>query len=107
MNLDAHSLESTSQTPMPSRTSAENHHYRAHYGPRSSHQQIARIVLRTRAAPALDVGSAQGIIGELLQDSGLEIDGVEPNPAWAEAAKPYYRKVFACHIEEANLPENH
>jgi 2-polyprenyl-3-methyl-5-hydroxy-6-metoxy-1,4-benzoquinol methylase len=114
MNLDAQSLESASPDPIPngsgatpSKASAEKHHYRAHYGPRSSHQQIAKIVLQTQAAPALDVGAAQGIIGELLQDSGMEIDGVEPNAAWAEAAKPYYHQVFACPIEEADLPLNH
>jgi 2-polyprenyl-3-methyl-5-hydroxy-6-metoxy-1,4-benzoquinol methylase len=83
------------------------HQYRAHHGPRSSHQQIARFVRELNVGPVLDVGSAQGIIGQLLHDSGLEIDAVEPNRAWADAARPYYRDVFPCAIEEAQLPSSH
>jgi 2-polyprenyl-3-methyl-5-hydroxy-6-metoxy-1,4-benzoquinol methylase len=84
-------------------------HYRLHNDPRSSHRQIARIVreLDCGKGPVLDVGAAQGIIGRLLQDGDLEVDAVEPNSAWAEAARPFYRKVFPCLIEQANLPDSH
>ena len=82
-------------------------HYRLHRDPKSSHQQIARQVRRLGRGPILDVGAAQGILGQLLQEAGvqLDIDGVEPNPVWAEHARPYYRRVHASTIEEANLPD--
>ncbi len=57
-----------------------------------------------RAEPVLDVGAAQGILGRTLAGSGLTLDAVEPNPAWAELARPFYRRVFAGGIEEAELP---
>ena len=82
-------------------------HYRLHRDPKSSHQQIARQVRRLGRGPILDVGAAQGILGQLLHEAGakFDIDGVEPNPTWAEHARPFYRRVHACGIEEANLPD--
>jgi 2-polyprenyl-3-methyl-5-hydroxy-6-metoxy-1,4-benzoquinol methylase len=79
-------------------------HYRLHRDPRSSHQQIARLVRRLRRDPILDVGAAQGILGRLLQHSGLTMDAVEPDSQWAELARPFYRQVFAATIETAALP---
>ena len=81
------------------------HHYRLHRDPRSSHQQIIGHVLRLRRQPVLDVGAAQGILGQLLQGSGMDIDAVEMHPQWAEDARPYYRRVFNSTIEDAPLPE--
>jgi len=81
------------------------HHYHLHRDPRSSHQQIIGHVLRLRRQPVLDVGAAQGILGQLLQGSGLEIDAVEMHPQWAEDARPFYRRVFNNTIEDAPLPE--
>ena len=83
-------------------------HYRLHRDPGSSHQQIARLVQRLGPGPVLDVGAAQGILGQLLREAGiaLPVDAVEPNPAWAEHARPFYRRVFACPIEEAELPDD-
>ena len=78
-------------------------HYRLHHDPKSSHQQIARLVRRLGASPLLDVGAAQGVLGQLVGKEGLTLDAVEPNPAWAEHAKPFYRQVFASTIEEAAL----
>jgi SAM-dependent methyltransferase len=80
-------------------------HYRLHRDPRSSHQQIATLAQRLGRSPILDVGAAQGFFGQLLRDSGLAIDAVEPNEYWAEQAQPYYRRVFASTIEEADLPD--
>jgi len=54
----------------------------------------------------LDVGAAQGILGQLLADSGITIDAIEPNTDWAEAAKPYYRRVMNSTVEAADLPDN-
>lgn len=80
-------------------------HYRLHHDPKSSHQQIAALVRRLQRSPILDVGAAQGFLGQMLQDSGLEIDAIEPNDYWAEHAKPYYRQVAATTVEDAPLPD--
>jgi SAM-dependent methyltransferase len=79
-------------------------HYRLHRDPKSSHQQISTLVRRLGRSPVLDVGAAQGFLGQLLHDSRITIDAVEPNPYWAEHAQPFYRQVFASSIEEARLP---
>ena len=81
------------------------HHYRLHRDPRSSHQQIVGHVLRVGRQPVLDVGAAQGILGQLLAGSGLTVDAVEPHPLWAEHARPHYRRVFDTTIEDADLPD--
>ncbi len=78
-------------------------HYRLHRDPKSSHQQLARLVRRLGASPVLDVGAAQGVLGQLVAGCGLTIDAVEPNPAWAERARPHYRAVYASAIEDAPL----
>lgn len=80
-------------------------HYRLHQDPKSSHQQIAKIVRDLGRSPVLDVGAAQGILGQVLSGSGLTVDAVEPNPAWARGCQPYYRSVVASGIEDAALPE--
>ena len=81
-------------------------HYRLRRDPKSSHQQIARLLNELKPASILDVGAAQGILGQLLTESKLTIDAIEPNPAWAEAAKPFYRSVIISTVEAANLPDN-
>jgi 2-polyprenyl-3-methyl-5-hydroxy-6-metoxy-1,4-benzoquinol methylase len=43
-------------------------------------------------------------MGQLLQDTDLVLDGVEPNPAWAERAASYYREVWPATVESAPLP---
>jgi 2-polyprenyl-3-methyl-5-hydroxy-6-metoxy-1,4-benzoquinol methylase len=66
-----------------------------------------------KPAQVLDVGAAQGILGQLLAEesriedrgSKIEIDAIEPNPDWADAAKPYYRQVINSTVEAANLPD--
>ncbi|HWP40559.1 MAG TPA: class I SAM-dependent methyltransferase [Tepidisphaeraceae bacterium] len=86
-----------------------HHHYSLKDDPSSSHGQIARIVRQINRGPVLDVGSAQGIFGRLLRDTGLTIDAVEPNPAWADEARPFYRTVFTGTIETvcSSLPRRH
>jgi len=79
-------------------------HYRLHNDPKSSHQQIARLLENLRPQPILDVGAAQGFLGRLLLDSNLVLDAVEPNPLYAEHARRFYRTVFASSVENANLP---
>jgi 2-polyprenyl-3-methyl-5-hydroxy-6-metoxy-1,4-benzoquinol methylase len=80
-------------------------HYRLHRDPKSSHQQISQLLKHLKPALTLDVGAAQGFLGQLSQGTGLVIDAVEPEPRWAEAAKPFYRQVFASGIEEAHLAD--
>ena len=80
-------------------------HYRLHRDPRSSHQQIAGLLQSLRLSPILDVGAAQGMLGHLIEGSGLVIDAVEANPEWANLARPYYRNTWASIVEDAPLPE--
>jgi SAM-dependent methyltransferase len=82
-------------------------HYALHSGLQSSHQQIARLVRRVGRAPVLDVGAAQGFLGQLLHQDGLIVDAVEPHPLWAAYAVPYYRTVYASDIEAAALPASY
>jgi len=79
-------------------------HYRLHRDPRSSHQQIAGLVQSLNLSPILDVGAAQGMLGHLIQGSGLVIDAVEANPDWADQARPFYRNTWAHIVEDAPLP---
>lgn len=46
-------------------------------------------------------------MGQLLQETGLVIDAVEPNPHWAEHARPFYRQVHARTVEEAKLTDRY
>jgi 2-polyprenyl-3-methyl-5-hydroxy-6-metoxy-1,4-benzoquinol methylase len=80
-------------------------HYRLHNDPRSSHQQIARLVRDLRPKQTLDVGAAQGFLGQLLKETNLPIDAIEPNPRWADHARPFYRTVFPSTVEDAHLPD--
>jgi len=80
-------------------------HYRLKRDPRSSHQQITRLLKSIKPEQTLDVGAAQGILGGLLQGSGLTIDGVEPNPEWSEMARPLYRNFYPTTVEGAHLPD--
>src|SRR5688572_11055560 len=90
------------------RHSPAMHHYRPKQDPSSSHGQITRLVRQLGRAPVLDVGAAQGMLGQMLADANLPIDALEPNSAWAEAARPYYRNVFNSAIETTNgLPERY
>jgi hypothetical protein len=44
----------------------------------------------------------------MLAGANLTMDAIEPNPAWADAARPYYRHVLNCAIETANgLPDRY
>lgn len=64
-----------------------------------------RLVRRIGHGPVLDVGAAQGFLGQTLQPEGTVLDAVEPHPYWAAHAEPFYRRVFASGIEQAPLPE--
>lgn len=84
-------------------------HYRQHQDPAASHEQVRRLAIELAAGgggPALDVGAAQGMLGQSLAGTGIVIDAVEPNPAWADLARPFYRQVFCTPIESAPLADN-
>jgi len=51
----------------------------------------------------LDVGAAEGLLGQALAGSGMVLDAIEPNPQWAGAARPLYRKVYAATVEAVEL----
>lgn len=78
--------------------------YELHRDPRSSHQRIARYVRRLNRHPILDVGAGSGQLGRILADTGLVIDGVEPDAEAADAARPFYRSIMPARIEDAELP---
>jgi 2-polyprenyl-3-methyl-5-hydroxy-6-metoxy-1,4-benzoquinol methylase len=63
-----------------------------------------RLVRWLRRSPILDVGAAQGFLGQALQRDGLIVDAVEPHPLWAAQAQPFYRAVYASAIEAVALP---
>lgn len=67
---------------------------------------MLRLVRRyARGGPVLDVGAAQGMLGQALHGE-LVIDAVEQHADWAEHARPFYRRVFASTIEDAPLAAN-
>ena len=78
--------------------------YELHLDPRSSHQRTAGFVRRLNRQPILDVGAASGHLGRSLADTGLIIDGVEPDAVAADTARPFYREVTVSRIEDAELP---
>ena len=80
-------------------------HYRSHRDPKSSHQQISKLVRHLGQSPVLDVGAAQGMLGRSLEGTGIVLDAVEANPEWAEMARPFYRNVHASYIQDAPLVE--
>jgi 2-polyprenyl-3-methyl-5-hydroxy-6-metoxy-1,4-benzoquinol methylase len=82
-------------------------HYREKYDSQSSHQQIVRIVKRIQKAPILDVGSAQGMLGQGLLGTGLTIDAIEPDARWAQAAQSFYRTVYNSTIESFCILPSH
>ena len=81
--------------------------YELHRDPRSSHQRIARYVKALGVDPILDVGASNGQIGRLLDGNGLTVDAIEPNPASADTAAPFYRTIHCASVEEVELPPDH
>lgn len=56
------------------------------------------------AHPILDVGASSGQLGQLLADTGLTIDGIEPDAGAVEEARPFYRSMQCSTVEDAELP---
>ena len=70
----------------------------------SSHSQILAMLRELpRGSSVLDVGAAQGYIGERLSGSGFYLAGIERDPHSAAISSPYYDEFLAADIETANL----
>jgi len=66
----------------------------------SSHSQIIfYLALLQPHTSVLDIGTATGTIGRMGQNLGLSLTGVEPNPEWADKARPYYEALEIGTIE--------
>ena len=66
----------------------------------SSHSQIiSYLALLQPNTSVLDIGTATGTIGRMGQSLGLRLTGVEPNPEWADKARPYYEALEIGTIE--------
>jgi 2-polyprenyl-3-methyl-5-hydroxy-6-metoxy-1,4-benzoquinol methylase len=71
--------------------------------PWSSHWYIRHWLEKFKPGTrVLDIGTASGILGQSLKDSGFILTGLEPNRAWAQMAKPYYHNFFQGTVEEAS-----
>ncbi len=95
---------------MMNTTTSGDIHYRPHQDPRSSHQQIAKLVRELAGergyAPVLDVGCAQGMLAQAVAGSAaIVLDGIELNEQWAARARPHYRQVFTAPAEAAPLKD--
>lgn len=101
--MTAPALDRPIITPTPL-AEGQDLRYALHHHPQSSHRQIAERVRRLGRAPVLDVGAAQGFLGQVLQGAGLEIDAVEPHPIRAALAEPFYTSVYVAPVEQAPLP---
>jgi 2-polyprenyl-3-methyl-5-hydroxy-6-metoxy-1,4-benzoquinol methylase len=70
--------------------------------PWSSHSRtLAWLAALPAGSRVLDVGTASGTLGRLGAGLPLALYGLEPNPEWAELARPYYRAVLCSTLEEA------
>jgi 2-polyprenyl-3-methyl-5-hydroxy-6-metoxy-1,4-benzoquinol methylase len=47
----------------------------------------------------LDVGAASGTLGRLCRGETLRLKGIEPNPVWAEMARPFYQEMYVGKVE--------
>lgn len=69
--------------------------YQDKSNPWSSHSIIARWLKQMPASSlVVDVGAATGTLGRMCAGSGLALKGIEPNPDWAELARPFYQELF-------------
>jgi 2-polyprenyl-3-methyl-5-hydroxy-6-metoxy-1,4-benzoquinol methylase len=66
----------------------------------SSHSQILFFLASLqRGTSVLDIGTATGTIGRMGRNLGLRFTGVEPNPEWADIARPFYEAIEIGTIE--------
>jgi len=71
--------------------------------PWSSHGIIKTWLARRAAGTrVLDVGAATGMLGEQFAQFGFVMHGIEPHPAWAEVARPYYAALICGTLDHAD-----
>ena len=69
--------------------------------PGSSHYLLKHFLSKIPSnARVLDVGTATGFLGLLMQNDPIKLFGVEPNESWAKIAEPYYMQVFVGQLED-------
>jgi 2-polyprenyl-3-methyl-5-hydroxy-6-metoxy-1,4-benzoquinol methylase len=62
--------------------------------PWSSHSHIRRWLAELPPGlKILDVGAATGTLGRMCAGAGFVLHGVEPQPEWADLARPYYAEL--------------
>ena len=71
--------------------------------PWSSHAQIKTWLTDLRPGTrVLDIGVATGTLGKQFTAAGLVMHGIEPHPAWAEVARPYYNDLLRGTLDDAS-----
>jgi len=71
--------------------------------PWSSHTQIRTWLAHQRPGTRiLDIGAATGTLGRQFTKAGLVMDGIEPHPAWANLARPYYAELLVGTLDDAS-----
>jgi 2-polyprenyl-3-methyl-5-hydroxy-6-metoxy-1,4-benzoquinol methylase len=70
--------------------------------PGSSHWLIRHWLAEYKpGTKLLDVGTANGMLGQAIAESGFILTGVEPDRNWAQIARHYYHKFWEGTVEEA------
>jgi predicted TPR repeat methyltransferase len=71
--------------------------------PWSSHAQIKTWLAQQRPGTrVLDIGTATGTLGRQFAEAGLVMHGIEPHPAWANLARPYYADLLVGTLDDAS-----
>ena len=71
--------------------------------PWSSHSIIKTWLSQCAAGTrVLDIGAATGMLGQQFTPTGLIVNGIEPHPAWAELARPYYGSLICGTLDQAD-----
>jgi 2-polyprenyl-3-methyl-5-hydroxy-6-metoxy-1,4-benzoquinol methylase len=66
----------------------------------SSHARIQALVQQMPAgSQILDIGAATGMLAQACHGQGYHFDGIEPNPDWAQQAKPFYRHMLCSTLD--------
>jgi len=83
-----------------SQFSTEKYIFKPH--PYSSHSMIISWLEKfPKGTKILDVGTATGYIGRMVQHKGFELYGLEPEAKWLEAARPFYIDILCSELEHA------
>jgi 2-polyprenyl-3-methyl-5-hydroxy-6-metoxy-1,4-benzoquinol methylase len=71
--------------------------------PYSSHSVIISWLERfPEGTKVLDIGTASGYIGRMLQQREFNLYGLEPELEWVKVARPYYKDILCSDLEHAD-----